>query len=47
MTTAIPPRNLRYYFVPRYFTEVEARWERDGDEGGLRSGVSMGIHLGR
>jgi len=39
--------NLRYYFVPRYFTEVEARWERDGDQGGLRSGVAFGIHLGR
>ena len=38
---------LRYYAVPRYFGTVEARWERDGDQNGLRSGVGFGVHLGR
>lgn len=39
--------NLRYYFVPRYFTEVETRWEQGGEADGLVSGVGMGVHLGR
>ena len=38
---------LRYYAVPRYFGTLEARWERDGDQNGLRSGVGFGVHLGR
>ena len=38
---------LRYYVVPRYFLEVEARWQRDGLTSGLTSGVGLGIHLGR
>lgn len=39
--------NLRYYFVPRYFAEVDLRWENEGDWNGIVSGVSMGVHLGR
>lgn len=39
--------NLRYYFVPRYFAEVEARWEQSGESSGFVSGIGMGIHLGR
>ncbi|MFT4627720.1 MAG: TM2 domain-containing membrane protein YozV [Myxococcota bacterium] len=39
--------NLRYYVVPRYFTEVEGRWERDGEQQGWRAGVGLGVHLGR
>lgn len=38
---------LRYYVVPRYFLELEARWERDGQRSGLTSGVGLGFHLGR
>lgn len=38
---------LRYFMTPRYFTLLEARWERDGDQNGLRSGVGLGLHLGR
>lgn len=38
---------LRYYVVPRYFLDVDARWEQDGDYAGWSSGVGMGVHLGR
>ncbi len=38
---------LRYYVVPRYFVEVEGRWEDSGEWEGFTSGVGMGIHLGR
>jgi hypothetical protein len=39
--------NIRYYPVPRYFTEIEARWEQNGIEGNLGAGVMLGVHLGR
>ncbi len=39
--------NLRYYLVPRYFTEAEVRWERDGNDENWRTGVGLGVHLGR
>ena len=38
---------LRYYVVPRYFIEAEARWENSGDWNGVTTGIGMGIHLGR
>ena len=38
---------LRYYVVPRYFLELEARYQRDGNHAGIASGVGMGVHLGR
>lgn len=39
--------NLRYYVVPRYFTELELRWEQGGEADGLVTGLGMGVHLGR
>jgi hypothetical protein len=38
---------LRYFVTPRYFTILDTRWERDGDQNGLRSGVGLGVQLGR
>jgi len=38
---------LRYYVVPRYFAEVEGRWENDGLWKGITSAVGLGVHLGR
>lgn len=39
--------NLRYYPVPRYFTEVEARWEQTGEWSGVVTAVMFGVHIGR
>ncbi len=39
--------NLRYYVVPRYFTEVEGRIEYGGDEIVGVAGFGLGVHLGR
>ncbi len=39
--------NLRYYVVPRYFVELDARFENDGGDSGLTTGVGMGVHIGR
>ncbi len=38
---------LRYYVVPRYFLELESRWQVDGTDAGLTFGVGLGLHLGR
>ena len=38
---------VRYYVVPRYFVEAEARMEAGGDSSGVVGGVGMGVHLGR
>lgn len=38
---------LRYYVVPRYFLEAEARLESEGRGLGFTSGIGFGIHLGR
>ena len=38
---------LRYYVVPRYFLEIDGRWEQAGDFSGFTSGVGMGVHLSR
>jgi len=38
---------FRYYTVPRYFLEVDARYEIAGDTSGWVGGLGMGIHLGR
>lgn len=38
---------MRYYVVPRYFVEVEARLESEGDGASFTSGLAMGIHVGR
>ncbi|MEN0064009.1 MAG: caspase family protein [Myxococcota bacterium] len=37
----------RYYTVPRYFIELDARYEIAGDTSGWVGGLGMGIHLGR
>lgn len=39
--------NLRYYFVPRYFTELETRWEQSGESNGFTTAAMFGVHLGR
>lgn len=39
--------NMRYYVVPRYFTEIEARYEQSGEHSGLVTAVMFGTHLGR
>lgn len=38
---------FRYYVVPRYFVEIEGRWEDSGEWQGVTSAVGMGVHLGR
>lgn len=38
---------LRYYVVPRYFLELEGRFEQDGPFGSITSGVGFGVHIGR
>lgn len=38
---------VRYYVVPRYFLEVDGRWERDGRTDGLVLGLGLGVPLGR
>ncbi len=38
---------LRYYTVPRYFLELDGRYEIAGDASGWVGGLGMGIHLGR
>ena len=38
---------LRYYTVPRYFIEVDGRYEVAGDTSGWVGGLGMGLHLGR
>ena len=39
--------NFRYYVVPRYFFEVEGRWDNDGGVNSAVIGIGAGIHLGR
>ncbi|MBX2803331.1 MAG: caspase family protein [Myxococcales bacterium] len=38
---------VRYYVVPRYFIEAEARWEFAGTHSGTVGSLGMGVHLGR
>jgi hypothetical protein len=46
-TTFSAGAQLRYYVVPRYFVETDARWEGTGDWSGLTGSVGFGLHLGR
>ena len=38
---------MRLYVVPRYFVEIEGRYEDSGDWRGVTSAVAMGVHVGR
>jgi len=38
---------MRYYTVPRYFIELDGRYEIAGDTSGWVGGLGMGVHLGR
>lgn len=38
--------SLRYYFTPRYFAELEGRWETDGGAPRFQYGGGIGVHFG-
>ena len=46
-TFASAGAGFRYYTVPRYFIEVDGRYEVAGDTSGWVGGLGMGVHLGR
>ncbi len=46
-TTFSAGGGLRYYVVPRYFLEVEGRYENAGDWSGMTGAVGFGVHVGR
>lgn len=46
-TTLAGGGGLRYYVVPRYFLEVDARFESAGDWTGFSGSTGFGVHLGR